>query len=67
MIRRRFFRVSLLLLAASCICFLSPIARAQDTAATDKAFTVVLLPDTQFYSEKYPDNYVAQEVARGLP
>ncbi|MCA9071438.1 MAG: hypothetical protein KDA84_21065, partial [Planctomycetaceae bacterium] len=27
---------------------------------TDEPFTVVLLPDTQFYSEKYPENYVAQ-------
>ena len=29
-------------------------------AAKDEVFTVVLLPDTQFYSEKYPETYVAQ-------
>lgn len=35
---------------------------AQDAkpAANDEPFTVVLLPDTQFYSEKYPETYVAQ-------
>jgi Calcineurin-like phosphoesterase len=33
---------------------------ADERAADDRSFTVVLLPDTQFYSEKYPDNYVAQ-------
>jgi Calcineurin-like phosphoesterase len=32
---------------------------AKNTAA-DEAFTLVLLPDTQFYSEKFPDTYVAQ-------
>jgi hypothetical protein len=26
----------------------------------DEAFTIVLLPDTQFYSEKYPETFVAQ-------
>lgn len=36
------------------------IALAQEDAAAEKSFTVVLLPDTQYYSEKYPDNYVAQ-------
>lgn len=29
-------------------------------AEPEDAFTVVLLPDTQFYSERFPDNYVAQ-------
>jgi hypothetical protein len=33
---------------------------AQDVASAEKSFTVVLLPDTQNYSEKYPDTYVAQ-------
>ena len=32
---------------------------AQDDAA-DASFSVVLLPDTQNYAEKYPDTYVAQ-------
>jgi predicted phosphodiesterase len=36
------------------------LAFAQDDATAQKSFTVVLLPDTQYYSEKYPDNYVAQ-------
>jgi 3',5'-cyclic AMP phosphodiesterase CpdA len=31
-----------------------------DDAAEEESFTVVLLPDTQFYSEKHPDTYVAQ-------
>lgn len=40
-------------------------ARAEDKPAEEKAaaedsFTVVLLPDTQLYSEKFPDNYVKQ-------
>jgi len=29
-------------------------------ADPNEVFTVVLLPDTQFYSEKYPETYVAQ-------
>src|SRR5262245_20194500 len=35
---------------------------AQDAKAgpSNEIFTVVLLPDTQFYSEKYPETYVAQ-------
>jgi len=41
--------------------FFSPV-NGQDAKqpAADEPFTVVLLPDTQFYSEKYPDTYVAQ-------
>ncbi len=35
-------------------------AHAQENADAEKSFTVVLLPDTQNYSEKYPDTYVAQ-------
>ncbi|HEY2412593.1 MAG TPA: metallophosphoesterase [Pirellulaceae bacterium] len=36
--------------------------QANEPAATasDEVFTVVLLPDTQFYSEKYPETFVAQ-------
>lgn len=33
---------------------------AEEDAATEKSFSVVLLPDTQNYSEKYPETYVAQ-------
>ncbi len=35
-------------------------ADAQQVAAADHSFTVVLLPDTQNYAEKYPETYVAQ-------
>lgn len=35
-------------------------AFAQEDAAIDESFSVVLLPDTQLYSEKYPETYVAQ-------
>ncbi len=35
-------------------------AAAQEEAAPEASFSVVLLPDTQFYSEKFPDNYIAQ-------
>lgn len=34
--------------------------RAQEAASEEKSFTVVLLPDTQFYSEKHPDTYMRQ-------
>ena len=33
---------------------------AEEDATAEKSFTVALLPDTQNYSEKYPDTYVAQ-------
>jgi hypothetical protein len=49
--------------AASLIALLGATsATSQDAKPTsaDEIFTVVLLPDTQFYSEKYPDTYVAQ-------
>jgi len=38
------------------------IASSQEVrpAGKDEVFTVVLLPDTQFYSEKYPETFVAQ-------
>ncbi|MCA9124951.1 MAG: metallophosphoesterase [Planctomycetaceae bacterium] len=36
------------------------IASAEADAKPEKSFSVVLLPDTQNYSEKYPDTYVAQ-------
>ena len=37
-------------------------ARADEDAAAKKPFTVVLMPDTQFYSEKFPDTYLAQSL-----
>ncbi len=33
---------------------------AAEPEQEDKPFTVVLLPDTQFYSHRYPETYVAQ-------
>lgn len=36
------------------------IAGAEDKDATEQSFSVVLLPDTQNYSEKYPDTYFSQ-------
>jgi len=35
-------------------------AQQASAAGPNEVFTVVLLPDTQFYSEKYPETYVAQ-------
>ena len=45
---------SLLLLAALLVFASAPVALGAE------AFTVVLMPDTQNYSEKYPDTYVGQ-------
>ena len=36
------------------------LAIAAESSEQEKSFTVVLLPDTQNYSEKFPDTYVAQ-------
>ena len=48
-------------LAALAIAFAIPnAALAQSDPLAETSFTVVLLPDTQFYSEKHPDTYVAQ-------
>ena len=35
---------------------------ARDTESAAEDFSVVLLPDTQYYSEKYPETYVAQAI-----
>jgi hypothetical protein len=35
-------------------------AQQSSSAGPNEVFTVVLLPDTQFYSEKYPETFVAQ-------
>lgn len=34
--------------------FTGRVAFFQDVSSDEKSFSVVLLPDTQFYSEKYP-------------
>ncbi len=48
-------------LAAIAIVFAMPhVALAQDDPLAETSFTVVLLPDTQFYAEKHPATYVAQ-------
>ena len=33
---------------------------AAEPAAPEESFTIVLLPDTQNYAEKYPETYIAQ-------
>ena len=48
-------------LAAIAFVFAIPnSALAQDDALAETSFTVVLLPDTQFYSEKHPNTYISQ-------
>lgn len=36
------------------------VGEPTESTSKDATFTVVLLPDTQFYSEKYPETFVAQ-------
>ena len=48
--------IALMASIASALCV---NARADDQVTTEKSFTVVLLPDTPFYAEKYPETYVA--------
>lgn len=50
----------LLLVAVTIMSVICPMASADQTATDKDSFTVVLLPDTQNYSEKYPETYVAQ-------
>ncbi|MBN2473005.1 MAG: metallophosphoesterase [Pirellulales bacterium] len=52
---RRWFLLLLLLAAAT-----SLVATTPATAGTSSGFSVVLLPDTQFYSETFADTYLAQ-------
>jgi hypothetical protein len=49
-----------LVLALSALCISARGDETAPQAATEEAFTVVLLPDTQLYSQKYPESYVAQ-------
>ncbi len=52
------------ILTVCCLCAIAvavqAAALAEEKSPADESFTVVLLPDTQNYSEKYPDTYVAQ-------
>jgi hypothetical protein len=56
---RSFPRRTLLLVALLAL-LLRPFLAPAAAADPKEVFTVVLLPDTQFYSEKYPDTYVQQ-------
>ena len=51
---------TLTLTAIAFVFAISNAAMAQDDPLAETSFTVVLLPDTQFYSEKHPDTYIAQ-------
>ncbi len=55
-VRRRWLLAAL---ALSC-CVFSVTAAEPAPAGRDEVFSVVLLPDTQFYSEKYPATFVSQ-------
>ncbi|QDS91536.1 Calcineurin-like phosphoesterase [Roseimaritima multifibrata] len=54
--RQSIFTVCLLAIA----CGHHSVTFAEDDKNTEQSFSVVLLPDTQNYSEKYPDTYVSQ-------
>ena len=60
--RRVFFLFATIALASSIFLSLTPAICAQEAKQDDpnEVFTVVLLPDTQFYSEKYPETFVSQ-------
>ena len=57
-IRSKAALLVLVLMAISCQ--LPTALLGAEPADTKKPFTVVLLPDTQNYAEKYPDTYIAQ-------
>jgi len=52
--------ISVLLLVSLCTVDRARVAFAAEDNEDESGFSVVLLPDTQFYSQKYPDNYIAQ-------
>jgi len=56
---RRSLKFAVLFLLVTCTTLADFVFAAEDADA-DAGFSVVLLPDTQFYSQKYPDNYIAQ-------
>ncbi|MDE0737323.1 MAG: metallophosphoesterase, partial [Pirellulaceae bacterium] len=50
----------LILVLVAISCQLPTVLLGAEPAVAKKPFTVVLLPDTQNYAEKYPDTYIAQ-------
>jgi hypothetical protein len=59
-LRRLLARSAAAMFVASIACAATTAAQDAASVAMEATFTVVLLPDTQFYSEKYPETYVAQ-------
>ena len=57
---RRSFLSPMILALLLMLCGVNSSAPAQEASPDEAGFSVVLLPDTQNYSEKYPDTYVAQ-------
>ena len=53
--RNRFFRHGLVLVAVAAV-----LGIASGVARAESSFTIVALPDTQFYSESYPTTFTAQ-------
>ena len=49
-----------LAVAVTTLFVICPVVLADQPAAGEESFTVVLLPDTQNYAEKFPQTYVAQ-------
>lgn len=52
----RWYRRSMLSLCAVVLCW----SALGCSSAADRPFTIVVLPDTQYYSKSYPDTYLAQ-------
>lgn len=55
-----FCRLILSLFCSTCLFVFCASTAAQDAEDSEKSFSIVLLPDTQNYSEKYPETYIAQ-------
>ena len=55
-----FCRLILSLFCSTCLGVFCASTAAQDAEDSEKSFSIVLLPDTQNYSEKYPETYIAQ-------
>ena len=55
-----FCRLILSLFCSTCLVVFCASTAAQDAEDSEKSFSIVLLPDTQNYSEKYPETYIAQ-------
>jgi hypothetical protein len=56
----RFGRATLAASAFAVVLAIPASVFAEENATAQQSFTVVLLPDTQFYSEKYPETYISQ-------